>query len=68
VEEDAGAWQLQNEYISQAERPEWDEYLTRTPVYELTVGGQGVTPKRKFGGDWLARKAYQDSQVSGMLR
>jgi hypothetical protein len=65
VEDVPAQWELNNEYTSSSERPEWDEYMTREII--------GIEPivaplpqQREDGGDWLAQKVKRAKGIGGM--
>jgi hypothetical protein len=63
VEDVPASWQLENQYVSSSEKPEWQEYLAREII--------GVEPivapmpqERENGGDWLAQRVKRAKNAS----
>ena len=71
VEEIPACWELYNEYVSAAEKPEWDEYKTREAYFVEEQPIQVTVPLSRQGGpDNLIRYAKRNPRNSkvGILR
>lgn len=69
VEEVPACWELQNQYVSVSEKPEWDTYFTRELLYVEPIVAP-LPQEREDGGDWLQQKVKRVRKVSelGTLR
>lgn len=63
VEDIPASWQLENQYVSPAERPEWQEYLAREIIGMEPIVAP-MPQERENGGDWLQQRVKRAKNAS----